>query len=104
MTKNGRKKYSRNFFKIFFDQKLQFTYVKATGEAFSPQKRTSNTSRNYQLFSMFVGHFCPLRSGFESRDPIESGSNTDPNPQHCLEAKILIDQLLMNTIWIQQYF
>jgi len=38
MTKNGRKKYSRNFFKIFFDQKLQFTYVKATGEAFSPQK------------------------------------------------------------------
>jgi len=23
---------------IFFDQKLQFTYVQATGEAFSPQK------------------------------------------------------------------
>jgi hypothetical protein len=38
------------FFVLFFDQKLQFTYplaslkdVKATGEAFSPQKRTSST-------------------------------------------------------------
>jgi hypothetical protein len=25
----------------FFDQKLQFTYVQATGDAFSSQKRTS---------------------------------------------------------------
>jgi hypothetical protein len=34
------------FFKIFFlYQKLQFTYVQATGEAFSPQKRTSSTSK-----------------------------------------------------------
>ncbi len=38
---------------IFFDQKLQFTYpqafledVQATGETFSPQKRTSSTSKN----------------------------------------------------------
>ncbi len=31
---------------IFFDQKLQFTYVLATGEDFNPQKRTSRTSKN----------------------------------------------------------
>ncbi len=29
-----------------FDQKLQFTYVQATEEAFSPQKRTSCTLKN----------------------------------------------------------
>jgi hypothetical protein len=54
------------------DQKLQFTYplasikdVQATGEAFSPQKRTSSTSKheNSVLFSIFVGHFCPPGSG-----------------------------------------
>jgi hypothetical protein len=38
MTKAEENKYSRKFFRIFFDQKLQFTYVQATGEAFSPQK------------------------------------------------------------------
>jgi hypothetical protein len=37
MTQNGRKKYSRKFVSSFFDQKLQCTYVQATGEAFSPQ-------------------------------------------------------------------
>ncbi len=30
---------SRNFLKSYFDPKLQFTYVQAAGEAFSPQKR-----------------------------------------------------------------
>jgi hypothetical protein len=57
---------------FFFDQKLQFTYPKAsikdaqaTGEAFSPQKRTSSTSKheNSLLFSIFVGHVCPPGSG-----------------------------------------
>jgi hypothetical protein len=33
-------------FKILFDQKFQFTYFKASGEAFSPQKRTSSNSNN----------------------------------------------------------
>jgi hypothetical protein len=43
----------------FFDKNLQFIYVRATEDAFSPQKRTSSTSKNefYQLFSMFVGRF-----------------------------------------------
>ena len=35
--KMKQKKYSTNFF-LSFDQKLQFTYVQATGEAFSPEK------------------------------------------------------------------
>ncbi len=45
----------------FFDQKLQFTDVQTTEEAFSPQRRISSTSKNkiYQFFSMFVGHFFP---------------------------------------------
>jgi hypothetical protein len=34
------------------------------------------------FFSIFVGHFCPLESGSGSRDPIESGSNPDPDPQY----------------------
>jgi hypothetical protein len=32
--------------KSFLYQKMLFTYVQATGEAFNPQKRTSITSRN----------------------------------------------------------
>jgi hypothetical protein len=40
-----KKTAAENLFQSFFDQKLQFTYVQATGEAFSPQKRTSNTSK-----------------------------------------------------------
>jgi hypothetical protein len=58
-----KKNYGRNFLISFFDQKLQclLDIVQATGEAFSPQKRTSSTSKN----EMFVGHFCP--PGFGSR-------------------------------------
>jgi hypothetical protein len=39
-----------------------------------------------KFISIFLGHFCPSgsESGLRSRDPIESGSNlnTDPDPQH----------------------
>ncbi len=45
--------------------------VQATGEAFiqPSKKRTYSTSKDeiYPLFSIFLGHFCPLESG--SRDP-----------------------------------
>jgi hypothetical protein len=39
--------------------------AQATGETFSPQKRTSSTSKdeNSDLFSIFLGHFCPPGSG-----------------------------------------
>jgi hypothetical protein len=54
---------------------LQFNYpqasiqdAQATEEAFSPQKRTSNTSKH----EIFVGHFCP--PGSRSADLI----NPDP--------------------------
>jgi hypothetical protein len=54
---------------------MQLTYpeafikdAKATGEAFSPQKRTSSTVKRefLYLFSIFVGHFCPPGSGSET--------------------------------------
>jgi hypothetical protein len=57
--------------KIFFYQKLQFTYPsasmkdkQATGVAFGPQKRTSSTSKHefFQFFSAFVCEYCPPRS------------------------------------------
>jgi hypothetical protein len=75
--------------KIFkkIDQKLQFTYSwasikddQATGEAFSPQKRTSSNSKLEisLLFSFFVGHFCPIGSG--DPDPAIQ-INADPVPQ-----------------------
>ncbi len=42
---------------------MLFTYVQATGQAFSPQKRTFSTLKNEMkitnLFDIFVGHFCP---------------------------------------------
>jgi hypothetical protein len=41
MTKTEEKN-SRKFILSFLDKKLQFTYVQATGEAFSPQKRISS--------------------------------------------------------------
>jgi hypothetical protein len=79
----------------FFDQKLQFTYpqssiknIQATGEALSPQKRTSSASKHEIYFSIFVGHFCPpgsdpySESGSGSTELIESGSNSDPDPKH----------------------
>jgi hypothetical protein len=75
--------------KKFLDKKLQFTYPEAsikdfqdTEEAFSPQKRTSTTSKHdFLFFSTFVGHFCPPGSGSGSTDLIESGSYLDPDPK-----------------------
>jgi hypothetical protein len=45
--------------------------VQASGEAFSRQKRTSSTSKDeiYQVFYIFLGHFCPLGSGSGLRIP-----------------------------------
>jgi hypothetical protein len=77
------KRIDLKIFSSFFDQKLQFIYsqasiksFQATGKAFSPQKKTSSTSKNvtYKLFPIFVGHFCHPGSG--SRNHIESGSGS----------------------------
>jgi hypothetical protein len=51
--------------KIFFDLKLQFLYLKdflkdAQATAFSPKKEhPAHSKKNYQLFSIFICHFCP---------------------------------------------
>jgi hypothetical protein len=49
------------FFIFFLIKKLQFTYVQASEEAFSPSKENIQHFKNWNLiaFSMFVGHFCP---------------------------------------------
>ncbi len=63
----------------------------ATGEAFSPQKRTSSTSKdeNSLLFSIFFGHFAlldpdPDPTAQINADPCGSGtlflSLLDPDP------------------------
>jgi hypothetical protein len=72
MKKIEQKFIAENKIGYFFDKKLQFSYplasikdVQATGDAFSPYKRTSSTSKheNSLLSSTFVGHFCPPGSG-----------------------------------------
>ncbi len=62
MTKNWEKILLKKDSLFLITKKWQFTYplaslkdVQDTGEAFSPQKRTSI----YQLFSFFMGHFLP---------------------------------------------
>ncbi len=40
------KNYCRKFCLTFLIKNCNFTYVRATGKAFSPQKRTSSTSKN----------------------------------------------------------
>jgi hypothetical protein len=48
--------------------------VQAKEEAFSPQQRTSSTSKNeiHELFSTFVGQLCPPGSGSRDRTYSES--------------------------------
>jgi hypothetical protein len=72
-----KKKYSRNFLSSFFNQKLQFTYVQATGEAFSPQKRTLSSSIN----AKFVGNFLPSWIRIRIPDPdTDPGTPFNPDP------------------------
>ncbi len=92
MAKKLKKNYSWKKLNFFY-QKLQFTYPKAsiknvqvTEEAFSCQKRPSNTSKHEPLkqISTFGGHFCPpgSGSGFPNTDldPL-TRLNPDPDPQ-----------------------
>jgi hypothetical protein len=69
----------------YFDQKLQFTYPKASvrdiqaiGETFSPQKRTSS---NYFLWVIFALLDADPDSESGYTDPIESGSSPYPDPK-----------------------
>ncbi len=101
--------YSWNFFKYFFDQKLQFTYPSAFIKNAKLQKMPSAQIQHFKpwdflTFSFLVGHFCPpvsrfrirnwirirnripTKSGSGSRDLIETGSN--PNQEHCEKLPI----------------
>jgi hypothetical protein len=62
----------------FFYQKLQFTYVQATGEAFNSQKRTCSTSKN-EIYIYVCGSFLPswIRIANPDTDP---GTLLDPDP------------------------
>ncbi len=70
VNKSGSGKTSRIKFPRVWNLVITiFGSVQATGEAFSPQKRTSALQKMkfVNLFSMFVGHFCPPESGFGLR-------------------------------------
>ncbi len=70
----------KDFFFFFVDQKLQFTCVQATGETFSPQKRTTSTSK-MKIFNFFL---C-LWVIFALLDPdpdTDPGTPFYPDPQH----------------------
>ncbi len=81
VTKNA----TENLYSLFLNQKLQFTYplafpkdVQATGEAFSPQKRTSDTSKHEILLTFFniSGSFLPSWIRIQFGSEYESGSTT----------------------------
>ncbi len=82
------------FFSSFFDQKLQFTYVKATGEAFSPQNRTSSTLKN-ELYLLFYvrGSFLPSWIQIRIANPdLDTDPETplNPDPKHCLKRRRVV--------------
>jgi hypothetical protein len=90
MTKNCRKNTVCKSFISFFDQKLQFTFVRATRETFQPSKENIQhfKKRNNINFVLCLWVIFALldpdsdcESGFGSRDPTETGSNPDPDPQ-----------------------
>jgi hypothetical protein len=55
--------------------------IQATGEVFSPQKRTASTSKN-NFFSFFLCLWVIFALLDPDTDP-GTPLNTDPDPQHC---------------------
>ncbi len=95
------KKYRRNFCHIFFIKNCNLlapwlpyrtSKLQEKPLAFKIEHPALQKIKFINFFSIFMGHFCPpvseSGSGWESwsRDPIESGSNPDPDPQHCFEC------------------
>ncbi len=88
---------------FFFYQKLKFTYpwaskkyAQAIKEAFSSQKRTSNTSKHeiFLIFFYFCGSFLPswIRIRIPNTDP-DPLTWLSPDPQPCVKVRILILKL-----------
>jgi hypothetical protein len=63
-------------------------------KSLQPSKKNIQFIKKLKLFSMVI--FALLdpdqdcESGYGSRDPIESGSNPDPDPQHWLYMKEIL--------------
>jgi hypothetical protein len=87
MTKNEENNTAGIFFTLFLVKKIAI-YLSlglykgrpSNRRSLQPSKKKSSTTKNE--ISMFVGHFCHPGFGYRSRDPIESGSNPDPDPRH----------------------
>jgi hypothetical protein len=63
------------------------TDKQAPGKVFSPQKRTSSTSKieiSSLFLLFFVGHFSSPGSGSGSSRPNPMRIHADPDPKHCL--------------------
>ncbi len=78
MTKNWKKYSWKKNILFWIYSSASLNNAQATGEAFSPQKSTSSTSKHElsSFFSIFECHFCPPVSGSGSRGSIESGSGS----------------------------
>jgi hypothetical protein len=83
-----KRKKKKNIAEIFF---LYLFVIKCPSSVRSLEPSKENIQHFKKMkfinfFSMFVGHFCPFRSGsgYGCRDPIESGYHQDPDldPQH----------------------
>ena len=100
---------------FFWIKNYNLPFSRPPGGAFSPQKRTSSTSKheNSVLFSIFVGHFCPPGSGSGSaiwmRIRIQqlklmgilADPDTDPDPKPCyLESQPCRE---MKIIWFSHW-
>ncbi len=93
MTKNWRKKHSWNFFPSFLNKncnlllpRLSLKDVQATVEAFSPQKRTSSTSKMKFMYIFFYLCGPVLPSWIQSGEG--SGSKTLVFPRVPLRSSI----------------
>ncbi len=95
-------------FDIFFISKIAKLYpwaslkgVQATGEAFSPQNRTSSTLKTWKFltFFYFYGHFWPPGSGSGSTALIESGSGSET-----VVFRILIAQKFLTVFYFYGHF
>jgi hypothetical protein len=105
MTKNLTKITAGKNLGYFFDRKLHLLIPRPPRktsklkEKLSALKRENPALQNMKFinfFIIFVGHFLPiwirfwipnLDSASGSTDPIESGSDPDPDPKHCLQQK-----------------
>jgi hypothetical protein len=89
-SKIEEKNTAENFFKSFFLSKIVIYLSLGLRSGYLSYRRSFQLSKENILhfkkrklinfFSIFMGHFCSSGSGYGSRDPIESRSNSDPDP------------------------